>query len=131
VKLVPIFQVVIIGIITTILAITVSKQAPEFGVVISLAGSILILFMIMPQLTAVINILTNISNQVDIDNSNILIVLKIIGIAYLSEFGVQVCSDAGEHAIASKIELAGKVLIMAVSAPVMLSLLELIINVLP
>ena len=126
-----IFQIVIIGIITSILAITVGKQAGEFSIIISLAGSLLILFMVMPQFSAVISVFTHISNQIDVDNSNILIVLKIIGIAYLAEFGVQVCSDAGESAIASKIELAGKVLIMAVSAPILLSLLDLIINILP
>lgn len=125
-----IIQIVIIGIITAILAITVNKQAPEFGVVISLAGSIIILFMIIPHLGGIISILVSISNQVDTDNSNILIILKIIGIAYLAEFGSQVCNDAGEGAIASKIDLAGKVLIMAASVPILLSLLELIISVL-
>ena len=54
--------------------------------------------------------------------------LKITGIAYLSQFGMQICADAGEGAIAAKIELAGKILIMTVSAPILLAVLDVVMG---
>jgi stage III sporulation protein AD len=58
-------------------------------------------------------------------------VLKITGIAYIAEFGAEVCKDAGEGSIASKIELAGKVTIIVLAVPIITSLLDLIIKVMP
>ena len=53
------------------------------------------------------------------------------GIAFLTEFAVSVCSDAGEKAIASKIEIGSKVIIITMSIPIITSLLELIMEILP
>lgn len=59
------------------------------------------------------------------------ILLKITGIAFLTEFAVSVCKDSGETAIASKVDLGGKVIIIAISIPIISSLLETIVKVLP
>jgi stage III sporulation protein AD len=58
-------------------------------------------------------------------------VLKITGIAYISEFGAEICRDAGEGAIASKIEMAGKVIIIALAIPVITSLIDLVLKIMP
>jgi stage III sporulation protein AD len=58
-------------------------------------------------------------------------ILKIIGIAYIAEFAVQVTKDAGQGAVASKIELAGKVIILAMAIPILTVLIETIINLIP
>ena len=50
------------------------------------------------------------------------------GIAYLSEFAVSICKDSGENAIASKIDLGGKVMIISMSIPIISSLLEVILK---
>lgn len=59
------------------------------------------------------------------------ILLKITGIAFLTEFAVSVCKDSGETAIASKVDLGGKVIIIAISIPIISSLLETVVKVLP
>ena len=59
------------------------------------------------------------------------ILLKITGIAFLTEFAVSVCKDSGETAIASKVDLGGKVIIIAISSPIISSLLETVVKVLP
>jgi stage III sporulation protein AD len=58
-------------------------------------------------------------------------ILKIIGIAYIAEFGAQITKDAGQGAIASKIELAGKILIMVMAIPILTVIIETIIRLLP
>lgn len=59
------------------------------------------------------------------------ILLKITGIAVLTEFAVSICKDSGETAIASKIDLGGKIIIISISIPIITALLELIISILP
>ena len=57
--------------------------------------------------------------------------MKITGIAFITEFAVSICKDSGESAIASKIDLGGKVVIISMSIPIISTLLETIIKVLP
>lgn len=57
--------------------------------------------------------------------------VKITGIAFLSEFAVSLCKDSGEGAIASKIEMGSKIIIISMSIPIITSLLELVVKILP
>ena len=54
-----------------------------------------------------------------------------IGVAYLAEFGAQVCRDAGENSIAAKIEFAGKIIILIMAVPILMAVLESIISFIP
>lgn len=85
----------------------------------------------MQKISGVINLLQSISEKTYINKNFLGILLKITGIAILTEFAVSICSDAGEKAIASKIEIGSKVIIIAMSLPIITSLLELVIKILP
>lgn len=58
-------------------------------------------------------------------------ILKIIGIAYIAEFGAQLTKDAGQGAIASKIELGGKILILVMAVPILTVIIETILGMIP
>ena len=75
--------------------------------------------------------LKSLSSKTAINNEFLVLLIKITGIAILTEFTVSICKDAGESAIASKVDLGGKVIIMSMSVPIMSSLLEVILNILP
>lgn len=126
-----IIKIVVIGIVSSILALTLKKQNPEISILISIVAGIIIFMMVLPKLQTVIDMLISISQNINLDKMYISIVLKIIGIAYIAEFGVQICKDSGETSIASKIELVGKILIMVVSAPILIALMELILSIMP
>jgi stage III sporulation protein AD len=126
-----IVQIVVIGIVASILALTLKRQNPEISLAISIVAGVIIFMIVIPQLKVVLEMFYKISQNTKLDKVYIAIVLKIIGIAYISEFGVQICKDAGEGAIASKIELVGKILIMLVSAPILVALMDLIITIMP
>ena len=71
------------------------------------------------------------ANKASINSKFLGILLKITGIAIITEFAVSICKDSGENAIASKIDLGGKIIIMSVSIPIISSLIEMIIKVIP
>jgi len=126
-----IFQIVGIGIIATVLAIILRQQKPEFALQISIVTGLVIFLFVVTQLKHVVQSLSSLAGRINIDFMYFSTILKVIGIAYIAEFGAQISRDAGESAIASKIELGGKILIMVLAMPILISLLDLIIKIIP
>ena len=87
--------------------------------------------MAIGKLTDIVRLLTNLASRTSVNGKFIRLLIKITGIAILTEFGVSICKDAGESAIASKIDISGKIIIVAVSIPIISSLLETVTKVLP
>ena len=125
-----IVQVISIGIVATILSLAVGQHNITWSFYIRFATGLIFMFLIISQLAGVFNTITHLGEKANVNIAYLNIVFKIIGISYVSEFGSQLCKDAGESSIASKIEFAGKVMILAISAPVILALVDLITNML-
>ena len=126
-----IIKIVGIGLIALVIAIILKQYRPEYAIYVSIVAGILILAFIMSKITGIINLLKSISDKTYINKQFLSILLKITGIAIITEFAVSICTDAGEKAIVSKIEIGSKVIIIAMSIPIISSLLELIIEILP
>lgn len=126
-----IIKIIGIGLTALVIAIILKQYKPEYAIYVSIIAGVLILFLAMEKLTGIINLLQAISDKTYINKQFLGILLKITGIAIITEFAVSICSDAGEKAIASKIEIGSKVIIIAMSIPIISSLLELIIEILP
>ncbi len=126
-----IIQIVGLGIIASILSIIIKSQRPEIAMQISLAAGIIIFTLVSVNLSTMINLFTSLAGKVNLDIGYISTIIKIIGIAYIAEFGAEICRDVGEKAIASKIEFAGKILILVMAVPIILALLNLIIDIFP
>ena len=126
-----IIKIIGIGLISLIIIIIIKQYRPEFATYVSIIAGILIITLSLDKLTGIINILTTLSNKTGLNSEYLGILLKITGIAILTEFGVSICNDAGESAIANKIDLGGKIIIISISIPIIVALLELIIKILP
>jgi len=128
---VDILQIVGLGVVATIIIIVIKAQRPEMAVQVSILTGITIFMLVASKLSAVIELLNSYAKKIDIDMVYITTLLKIIGIAYIAQFGAEICKDAGESSIASKIELAGKVIIIVLAVPIITSLLDLVIKIMP
>ena len=126
-----IVQFVGIGLVSTVIIIILRRQKPEIAVLAGTAAGALIFLLIAAKLSAVVDMLEEYAARADIRPMYFTSVLKITGIAYISEFGAEICRDAGEGAIASKIEMAGKVIIIALAIPVITSLIDLVLKIMP
>ncbi|OON94426.1 MAG: stage III sporulation protein AD [Candidatus Epulonipiscioides saccharophilum] len=103
-----------------------SKVGPYIKVLVGLA----IFSFACSQLDVMFDIIRDLASKINMEGTYLTIIFKIIGIAYIAEFGLQLCKDAGEEAIGKKIEFAAKVMIFVVAAPVILALVELITGLL-
>ena len=121
-------KVIALGLIGTILSVLLKKENPQIAMLTAAVTGVLIFLMLCSPLGELISLLRETAEQAGVGEGYFGIVLKVIGIAYLTQFGAQLCADAGESAVAAKIELAGKVLMMAAAAPVLTGLLETVIG---
>ena len=126
-----IVKIIGVGLTALIIIIILKQYKPEFTVYVSLIAGAIVLFIVMDKLEGIINILQTLANKTGTGRSFLKILLKITGIAILTEFAVSVCKDSGETAVASKIDFGGKIIIISISIPIITALLELIINILP
>ena len=124
-------KIIGIGLLTLVIIIILKQYKPEFAIYASIIAGILILVIAFEKMTGIIELLQTISNKTYINKSFLTILIKITGIAFLTEFAVSICSDAGEKAIASKIEIGSKIIIITMSMPIITSLLELVVEILP
>ena len=126
-----VIKIIGIGLIALIISILLKQYKPEYTIYISIIAGALILLLVMDKLSGIIDLLTNLSSKMGSNNEFLKLLLKITGIAFLVEFAVSICKDSGESAIASKIDLGGRVTIIAMSVPIISALLETIIKILP
>lgn len=115
----------------TFLALIVKEQKPNFAfLLIVFVGCTIFLFLI-DKISEIINMLEKLAADAKVNMVYVETILKIIGIAYIAEFASQVTKDAGQGALASKIELAGKIIILAMSIPILTVMIETIIKLIP
>ncbi len=126
-----IFQIVMIALVGILLGQVVKGQVTHIATLLTLVTCILILFSIIPHILVMKDIIGNLSTFIDGEEMYISIIFKIIGIAYISEFASAICNDVGESAVATKVELAGKMMILVISSPIIFTLFEMIITILP
>ena len=126
-----IIKIIGIGLIALIIIILLKQYKPEFAVYVSLIAGALILMLAIDQLAGIISLLQSLANKASINTEFLTLLIKITGIAFLSEFAVSICKDAGEAAIASKMEIGAKLIIISMSIPIISSLLEIILKILP
>lgn len=122
-------QIVAFGLVATFIIVLLKQYKSEYAIYASvIAGATLLIFAIS-KVGTIINLLENLVDTVGINKEFFKILLKITGIAYLVEFASNMCKDAGESAISSKIELAGKLLIVTLSIPIISTLVETITEI--
>ena len=119
-----IFSIASIGIIGAILSVTIKQTRPELALMTSLATGVVLLLYISDSLGNVINQFSQIIKKSGVNEEYFTIAIKACAIAYITEFASALCKDAGENAIAVKTEFAGKITILFLSLPIILSFLS-------
>lgn len=118
--------IAIIGVVAVLLALQFKNLKPEYGIYITLAACILIFFYSLGRLDSIIGMINKIVNITTIDSEYIMAIIKIVGVTYISEFASDICRDCGYSAISNQLHIFGKLTIMALSAPIIESLINMV-----
>ena len=126
-----IIKIVGVGFVALLIIIILRQYRPEFTIYVSILAGIVIFVFSMDKINNIISLFRNLSSKAGANSEFIGLIIKITGIAIITEFAVSICNDSGESAIASKIDFGGKILIIGTSIPIITSLLETLIDILP
>lgn len=125
-----IFKIIGIGLVGGILSMTVKQYKKEYAVLVGLVTVTVILFMTLDTLGDAIYSVRLITEQSGVDTRYFTAVIKVVGVAYVTQYGAEILRDGGEGAVALKVELAGKVFILGLTLPIITEFLEVCINAL-
>lgn len=121
-----IVQAGLLGVAGALLAVQFKSGKSEYGIYIAVGVSILIFLGILGQFSVFLDAIEQIGASMNLDSSYIRTLAKMIGITYTSEFASSICKDAGYQTVGVQIEIFGKLMILVLSVPIMLAVLETI-----
>ena len=122
-----VYAIVGISAIIAVLSILLKKYSPEYSMLMIIMTGIFLIFNILKMLNPVLSEIKRLSENLGIFNKHIFILLKVLAIAFLTQFSSETCIDAGQTSLASKIELAGKVLILLAALPLLKEVINIIV----
>ncbi|AFM01251.1 MULTISPECIES: stage III sporulation protein AD [Desulfitobacterium] len=126
-----IWQIVGIALVVAIIGVVLKELRKEIALQLTILTGVIIFTLILDKIKIVIDLLQNLADQANISSYYLIIVLKIVGVAYLAEFGADICRDAGEKALATKIEIAAKVGVLVLAIPIIVAILESVMRLVP
>jgi len=124
-------QIVGLALITTIMLLIIRQEKPVMAVLLTIACAVVIFVLMMEKLVAVIDVMKELVARAEVNYFFFSTILKIIGVAYLADFTAAICQDAGEGAIAKKVEFAAKVIVVVLAIPIMVAILESLMELMP
>lgn len=125
-----ILKVVSFALIALFIYLLFKDKRSDLALLISLVAGILILIFTIGEIQNIVLFLKSIANKAGIDIVYIGIIMKILAIAYLASFASEICKDAGASTIGSKVEFAGKIMILSLAIPILMAVLDSILKIL-
>lgn len=126
-----IIQIITLSIVASLLFIILKDINPTFAFFIIIVTGVIILYSIVNQIGMIIHLIRSLSEKASVDKIYMDTILKIIGIAYITELGANMTKDAGLSSVSAKIELAGKMFILLLAIPIISAVIEIILNFIP
>jgi len=117
-------SIIAIALITAILVLFLKEYRPEYAALTAISAGCLILGMVLVQVIPTIGELNSLMRQANVDTGYFAVAFKALGICYLTQFASDICRDFGQSSLAGKVDLAGKVMIVTISLPLLSGIIE-------
>ncbi len=117
-------QIIGLAIIVTVIGTVIRQIKPEMALQLSILAGVTIFILVMDKIRLIVDLLQKLADQANVSSYYLFIVLKIVGVAYLAEFGCQICKDAGENTLATKVEIAAKIFVIILAIPIIVAIME-------
>ena len=124
-----IFKIIGLALVIVVAVIVVKQTKPELALLVGLAGSVVMFFYIIDMLEQAFGVFSFILESTKLDAELFVVLLKIVGIGYLTEFAANICNDSGNGSVASKIMLAGKLAIFILAIPIIKNIIEILASI--
>jgi len=125
-----IFKIILIALLATVMILIIKQTRPEFEVMVSVITVVILFLFSMDKVGQVVELLNRLADNAGLPKEFLSIILKIVGIAYITEFGANICKDVGETAIASKVQFAGKCVIVVLGISIIGNFVDTVLGIL-
>ena len=118
--------------IVTVLIITVLKSVKkdDFALIVTIVASLILFSFVLVKLESITELLMGIIDKSGINKEYLTLLLKVTGISYVIELTTNICKDAGNSSVASKVEMLGKISIVVLTIPILTSVISTVLNIL-
>lgn len=123
-----IMAISLIGVTAAVLSLSLRRHNAEISIIIAIVGSIIVFVSVLLNLSSVYETFRSILSESNVNSQYITIMLKAVGICFLTEFAGDCCLDAGQRALANNIAIAGKVLILVTAIPLYRDVLDTVLS---
>lgn len=117
------------AVIVVLIAIKIKDMDSGYGVILSMAGCVMVMYFVVSRFRQIADYIYRITAYISVNITYIDVILKMIGLAYVCQFSSDLCRDAGYNAIASQVEMAGKISLILLSMPVLMSVIDLVVKI--
>lgn len=117
------------AVIVVLIAIKIKDMDSGYGVILSMAGCVMVMYFVVSRFRQITDYIDRITAYISVNITYIDVILKMIGLAYVCQFSSDLCRDAGYNAIASQVEMAGKISLILLSIPVLMSVIDLVVKI--
>lgn len=129
-------QLIAAAIIAAITALIVRQIKPEFAIFVQLGGILLVALLTMQALRDIIAAVQNIMQYAPVGggdtmlggNNAFTMLIRALGICITSQIAADICRDSGSNSLANIVELAGRLLILALTVPLLQSIAQLAVG---
>ncbi len=120
-----------IGVVSALLAVLLKQNKSVHGILVGLAGGCFLLFCTLPYMRDILGYIGAFARDTGLKSAHIGAMVRVIAVTFITECAVALCRDAGESALAANLEMAGKLIILGLSMPIITALYEAVITILP
>ena len=120
----------LLAIVTVLLILSIKELKPDFAVLISTVFGIIIILYLVDTISETLSAFSDIAQRSGIKSEILSSLAKVVGISFIAEFAASICNDAGQTSIASKVESAGRIIILALALPIITDMLDSIFSIL-
>lgn len=117
------------AVIVVLIAIKIKDMDSGYGVILSMAGCVMVMYFVVSRFRQITDYIDRITAYISVNITYIDVIMKMIGLAYVCQFSSDLCRDAGYNAIASQVEMAGKISLILLSMPVLMSVIDLVVKI--
>ncbi|MCH5350335.1 MAG: hypothetical protein J1F39_00005 [Clostridiales bacterium] len=125
-----IFRIVAVALITAFCVMILRDVKSELALIVGLAGGVIVVLSVVNYFSDIFGVISNIAKRAGLATSVVSLLFKIIAVGYITEFSASLIEDAGLSSLADRVTLAGKLIIVASSIPVVVELFEFIAGML-
>ena len=125
-----IFKIAAIALITAFCVLILREVKSELAPVVALVGGVVVLLSVIDYFADVFSVISDIARRAGLASSVVTLLFKVIAIGYITEFSSSVIDDMGMSSLSDKVTLAGRLIIVAMSLPVVIQLFNFIAGML-